>query len=43
MPGMLDDVEEMTNEGHHFTVFVSDVAVLAPEKFEIPLDDSAAQ
>lgn len=43
MSGMLDDLEEMTGEGHHFTVFVSDVAVLAPEKFEIPMDDSATR
>jgi nitrogen regulatory protein PII len=43
MSGMLDDVEAMTREGHHFTVFVSDVAVLAPEKFEVPLEDSPAE
>jgi len=37
MSDMLDDVEVLLREGHHLTVFVSDVAVLAPEKYETPL------
>jgi hypothetical protein len=41
MSGMLDDVEALMSEGHHLTVFVSDVAVLSPEKFEAPLVDTA--
>jgi hypothetical protein len=43
MSGMLDDVELLINGGEHLTVFVSDVAVLGPEKFEQPLVESAAQ
>ena len=43
MSGMLDDVETLINEGEHLTVFVSDVAVLGPEKFEQPLVEAAAQ
>ncbi len=43
MSGMLDDVETLINEGEHLTVFVSDVAVLGPEKFEQPLAEAAAQ
>ncbi|UCE88593.1 MAG: transcriptional regulator [Pseudomonadota bacterium] len=43
MPGMLDDVEEMVREGHHLTVYVSDVAVLGPEKFETPLVESVSR
>jgi nitrogen regulatory protein PII len=39
MSAMLDDAEELLREGHHLTVFVSDVAVLTPEKFETPLAD----
>jgi hypothetical protein len=42
MSGMLDDVEELLREGHHLTVFVSDVAVLGPEKFETPMIEEAA-
>ena len=41
MSGMLDDVEALLKEGHHLTLFVSDVAVLSPEKFETPLADTA--
>ena len=41
MSDMLDDVEELIHEGHHLTVFVSDVAVLAPEKFEAPLVEAS--
>lgn len=40
MSNMLDDVEEMMREGLHLTVFVSDVAVLGPEKFERPLAEA---
>jgi nitrogen regulatory protein PII len=40
MSAMLDDVEALLRERHHLTVFVSDVAVLAPEKFETPLAES---
>lgn len=44
MSAMLDDVEALMNAGdHHMTVFVSDVAVLGPEKFEQPLVETAAQ
>ena len=43
MSAMLDDVEALINEGEHLTVFVSDVAVLGPEKFEQPLIDATAQ
>jgi hypothetical protein len=39
MSGMLDDLEELLRAGHHITAFVSDVAVLGPEKFEKPLVD----
>ena len=42
MSAMLDDVEILLNEGEHLTVFVSDVAVLSPEKFEQPLADATA-
>jgi len=34
MSGILDDVEELLRAGRHITAFVSDVAVLGPEKFE---------
>lgn len=43
MSGMLDDVEALIQAGHHLTVYVSDVAVLGPEKFEQPMIESAAQ
>ena len=33
---LLDDLETLLRRGHHLTVFVSDVGVLAPEKFEEP-------
>ncbi|MEN8206756.1 MAG: transcriptional regulator [Pseudomonadota bacterium] len=42
MTPMLDDVEALIHEGHHLTVFVSDVAVLSPEKFETPLAEQTA-
>ena len=41
MSSILDDFEALLREGHHLTVFVSDVAVLSPEKFEAPMVDSA--
>ena len=37
LSGLLDDLEGLIKKGHHLTVFVSDVSVLAPEKFEAPL------
>lgn len=33
MSGMLDDLGELLRAGHSITAFVSDVAVLGPEKF----------
>lgn len=33
---LLDDLEALIRRGHHLTVFVSDVGVLAPEKFDEP-------
>jgi len=42
MSPMLDGVEELLREGHHPTVFVSDVAVLNPDKFETPLTGQTA-
>ena len=32
--GLLDDLDSMIRRGHHLTVYVSDVSVLYPEKFE---------
>lgn len=37
MSGLLDDLERLINRGYHLTVFVSDVSVLAPDKFSEPL------
>jgi hypothetical protein len=37
LSGLLDDLERLMLKGHHLTVFVSDVSVLGPEKFEAPL------
>lgn len=34
LPGLLDDLEALIDQGHHLTVFVTDVAVLGREKFE---------
>jgi len=34
MSGLLDDIERLMNKGYHMTVYVSDVSVLGPEKFE---------
>lgn len=42
MSDMLDDIEALLQQGHHLTVFVSDVAVLTPEKFEKPMTDNPA-
>ena len=43
MSGMLDDIEVLMRQGHHLTVFVSDVAVMGPEKFATPMVETAAQ
>jgi PII-like signaling protein len=32
--GLLDDLDVMIRRGHHLIVYVSDVSVMAPEKFE---------
>jgi len=32
--GLLDDMEKLLQKGHHFVLFVSDVDVMSPEKFE---------
>ena len=37
LTGLLDDLERLMRKGYHLTVFVSDVSVLGPEKFEAPL------
>ena len=34
LPGLLDDLEYMMKRGHHLVVFVGDVSVMSPEKFE---------
>ena len=34
LSGLLDDLEKLINRGHHLIVFVGDVSVMAPEKFE---------
>ena len=34
LSGLLDDIEKLIKKGHHLVLFVSDVSVLAPEKFE---------
>ena len=34
LSGLLDDIEKLLKKGHHLILFVGDVAVLAPEKFE---------
>jgi nitrogen regulatory protein PII len=31
---VLEDVEDLIRRGHHLTLFVSDVSVLRPDKFE---------
>lgn len=35
---VLDDLKRLIGRGHHLTVFVSDVAVITPEKFAQPFD-----
>ncbi|WP_299436423.1 hypothetical protein [uncultured Rhodospira sp.] len=35
---VLDDLKRLLGRGHHLTVFVSDVAVITPEKFTRPFD-----
>lgn len=37
LPGLLDDLEHLMRRGYHLTVYVSDVSVLGPEKYEAPL------
>lgn len=37
LPGLLTDVEYLLNKGYHMTLYVSDVSVLCPEKFDAPL------
>jgi hypothetical protein len=37
LSGLLDDLDGLMRKGHPLTVYVSDVSVLGPEKFEAPL------
>jgi hypothetical protein len=37
LSGLLDDLEALIRKGYHLTVYVSDVSVLSPEKYEAPL------
>lgn len=37
LPRLLDDLDALLVKGHHLIVFVSDVSVLRPEKFDRPL------
>jgi nitrogen regulatory protein PII len=34
---LLDAIERLLRKGHHLTVYVSDVSVMRPEKFQSPL------
>jgi len=34
LPGLIDDLEGLIKKGYHVTVYVSDVAVLGPEKYD---------
>ncbi|MCG6969315.1 MAG: transcriptional regulator [Gammaproteobacteria bacterium] len=34
LSGLLDDLERLMHKGYHMTVYVSDVSVLGPEKYE---------
>ena len=34
LSGLLDDLDYLLKRGHHLVTFVSDVSVMAPEKFE---------
>ena len=38
LSGLLDDLERLIHKGYHMTVYVSDVSVLGPEKFETSMD-----
>jgi hypothetical protein len=33
----LDNLDALMRKGHHLTMYVSDVSVLGPEKYEAPL------
>lgn len=35
--GLLSDIEALMNKGYHLTLYVSDVTVMSPEKFDSPL------
>lgn len=35
--GLLDDLAALMERGHHLTAYVSDVAVMRPQKFDTPL------
>lgn len=37
IPGLLTDIEQLMNKGYHLTLYVSDVTVMFPEKFDLPL------
>lgn len=37
MTGLLDDFERLLRKGHHLTVYVSDVSVMRPEKYQSPM------
>ena len=34
LSALLDDLEKLMKQGHHLVVFVGEVSVMAPEKFE---------
>jgi nitrogen regulatory protein PII len=36
LDALLDDIKRLMAKGHHLTVFVSDVAVITPDKFTRP-------
>ena len=38
LPGLLDDLERLMKKRYHMTVYVSDVNVLGPEKFETAMN-----
>lgn len=38
--GLLDDLERLLNKSYKFKVFVSDVAVLMPQSYERPLNET---
>ncbi|KPK12014.1 MAG: transcriptional regulator [Acidithiobacillales bacterium SG8_45] len=37
MSGLLDDLERLMKQGYHLTVYVSDVSVMGPEKYQAPM------